>query len=164
MKKFCLLLVLFTFLTSVPSFGMKLIVNDDNNRRVPSRCSGPVEEYSADDNNQYEYNVNYNYQPVNNYNSAYWSDRYEFYYKPLLSRDMRTELVGTTWYYPKYVARYNPSTPATYSETTVVKKPDTVVKDQDQLNKRFIREAADYYTRDTLSENPEKLYPAGFDI
>ena len=154
MKKVCLTLALFIFITSVPSFAMKVILNDNNDRRVPSRCSGPVEEYSVE-----EYTDNtVKYQPMSDYNSNYVMDRYMTYYKPLLSQDMREELIGTTWYYPKYVSRYDAQKVYTQPASKTSKKV------QDKLSKRYLREAADYYTQDTLGSNPDKAYPAGFDM
>ena len=160
MKKFCLLFIIFSLISAIPAFAMKKILNDNNDRRVPSRCSGPVEEYTEEET--YVYNTNYQNNQMPPYNASYQMERYIHYYKPLLSQDMRTELIGTTWYYPKYVTRYTGnsvnSQPASYKTSTKTKKTPK------KLSKRYLREAADYYTQDTLSSNPDKAYPAGFEL
>ncbi len=159
MKKFCLLLLMFS-LISVPAFAMKKILNDNSDRRVPSRCSGPVEEYTEEETSVYDTNYQPNQMP--SYNSSYQMERYINYYKPLLSQDMRTELIGTTWYYPKYVTRYTNN--SINSQPATAKTSKKAKKAKKELSKRYLREAADYYTQDTLGPNPDKAYPAGFEI
>ena len=53
MKKLSLILLLFSFVAVLPASALKLIVNDKNNRIVPSRSSGHeafVQYYEVDDN------------------------------------------------------------------------------------------------------------------
>ena len=54
MKKLFIFFVLLSFFSVMPSFALKVIVNEGTDRTVPSRCSGPsnvIEEYTEEPNN-----------------------------------------------------------------------------------------------------------------
>lgn len=147
MKKLCLVLLLFSYISVMPSFAAKLIVNDTEDRRVPSRSSGPeafVQYYEVGDD--YVENV----QNGSNPSRGYQLERYKTQNLPLLKEDIRLELVGTTWEYPEEVQE------TTYTEVNT----QNTASDEYAYDRRFHREAADYYTMDTI-KNPNMLIPCG---
>lgn len=87
MKKLCLFLVCLTFISSMPSFAMKVIVNNENDRIVYSRSSG-----FDDDGNYGTFNINLNSYEKRR-NPA--QNNYEL---GLLGTEFRTELAGTKWH------------------------------------------------------------------
>ena len=146
MKKLCLILLLFSYISVIPAFAVKVIVNDTNDRRVPSRSSGPdafVQYYEVGD----DYVENSYSGP--NANRGYQLEKYKNVNLPLLKEDFRLELVGTTWHYP--------------DNTTTVQSTqlnNDEVFDTSTLNRSHHREAADYYTKDT-QKDPNLLIPCG---
>ena len=146
MKKLCLVLLLMSYISVIPAFAVKVIVNDTNDRRVPSRSSGPeafAQYYEVGD----DY-VDASYKGAK-HNRGYQLEKYKTQNLPLLKEDFRLELVGTTWEYPEEV-----------SQQEVVNQVDTNnVIDEYNLRTHH-REAADYYTKDTL-KNPNILVPCG---
>ena len=146
MKKLCLVLLLMSYISVVPAFAVKVIVNDTNDRRVPSRSSGPeafVQYYEVGDD-YVEYSNN-----GTKYNRGYQLEKYKTQNLPLLKEDFRLELVGTTWEYPEEV-----------SQQEIVNQVDANnVIDEYNLRTHH-REAADYYTKDTL-KSPNLLIPCG---
>ena len=133
-----------SYISVIPAFAAKVIVNDTNDRRVPSRSSGPeafVQYYEVgDDYVEYsDYGAKYN--------RGYQLERYKYENLPLLKEDFRLELIGTTWSYPK----------ESYQQETVVEVDQFV---EEYSNRAHHREAADYYTKDTL-KNPHALIPCG---
>ena len=85
--------------------------------------------------------------------NGYQAAIYERYYKPILSKNIRTELIGTTWYYPDYTV----TTPDKYTVQTTAKSFDA-----DLLSRRYMREAADYFIVDTVA-HPEKAVAAKYE-
>ena len=144
MKKLVLTVLLLSFISVVPSFGMKLITNTPMDRTVPSRCSGQGSEYTVESTY-----VQTPSQTTPGYSTGYrdgWGYQgvtYERYYKPLLGVGIRPELVGTTWNYPSYKEYPAQTTQA------VTKTYNNVFKNS--FDKRYIREAADYYVVDTIT-------------
>ena len=146
MKKLCLILLLFSYISVIPAFAAKVIVNDTNDRRVPSRSSGPdafVQYYEVGD----DYVESSYYGP--NASRGYQLEKYKNENLPLLKEDFRSELVGTTWHYPDSV-------------TTVqnVNSDGNEMIDAHTLNRSHHRDAADYYTKDTIKD-PNILIPCG---
>lgn len=144
MRKVCLILGLFAFLSaiSVPAYAIKMITNNELDRTVPSRCSGSDEEFIQDDYAQVQDN---NVVPVSNKVIRVQKENFERYYKPILGEDFRIELLGIKWNYPAYEEK---------PVQSIEKKQqfeDIIYESSDQ--KRYIREAADYYIIDTL-KNP----------
>ncbi|MCD7780438.1 MAG: hypothetical protein LUH05_07185 [Candidatus Gastranaerophilales bacterium] len=145
MKKTFLILAIFSFVSVMPSFALKLITNDNGDRTVPSRCSGyDGQEYI------YEQDYNSNSAVYKKYD-GYQGDKFEAVYKPILSQHIRRELVGTTWYYPVN----SPQQQSTDINSNITNQ------ESDKLSKSYIREAADYYYVDTI-ENPQKPIPVGY--
>ncbi len=144
MRKVCLILGLFAFLSaiSVPAYAIKMITNNELDRTVPSRCSGPGEEVIQDDYAQVQNN---NIVPVSNKVIRVQKENFERYYKPILGEDFRIELLGIRWNYPTYEEQ-----PVQNIENNQ-QVEDINYENNDQ--RRYIREAADYYIIDTL-KNP----------
>lgn len=146
MKKLCLVLLLMSYISVIPAFAVKVIVNDSNDRRVPSRSSGPeafVQYYEVGD----DY-VETSYKGAK-HNRGYQLEKYKTQNLPLLKEDFRLELAGTTWDYPEDVPQQEVVNSVDFSSVV------------DEYNLRMHhREAADYYTKDTL-KNPNVLIPCG---
>ncbi len=156
MKKIFSMLVLLLF-ASAPVYAMKIIVNSTSDRTVPSRSSG--KEY-------------YNYNDIN-YGDGYITtttrteiNRNRQFIQPnlddlkLLKSNIRGELIGTTWYYPNLEAAQTTTT-----NTTTINQPPTVITttvNNPPFSKIYTREAADYYTKDTIL-SPDKLIPVGYE-
>ena len=146
MKKLCLVLLLMSYISVIPAFAVKVIVNDSNDRRVPSRSSGPeafVQYYEVGD----DY-VETSYKGAK-HNRGYQLEKYKTQNLPLLKEDFRLELAGTTWDYPEDVPQ----------QEVVNSVDSSSVVDEYNLRMHH-REAADYYTKDTL-KNPNVLIPCG---
>ena len=147
MKNICLLLACLTFISVMPSYAVKLIVGEENDRVVYSRSSFPQDEITVSDEGV-KTTVKTSYYKSLNQNPEY----YEYQLK-LLGNDFRKELAGTKWYLE--------------SEEVVEPVSDEVVqyKSVHQLNierlKRSSREAADYYMVD-MAKDPENLLPSGY--
>ena len=157
MRNFFIFYVLFSFFTVIPSFALKIIVNEDTDRTVPSRCSGPsnvIEEYTEEQNNDSRESAQEELiEKSNDYNS----EKYELVYKPLLGADIRPELVGTTWGYPLNNFEQNVN-----SQEQLLENQAEENIPQEVTVKRFTREAADYYILDTINR-PNEIIPAGFE-
>ena len=135
-----------SYISVIPAFAVKVIVNDANDRRVPSRSSGPeafVQYYEVGD----DY-VETSYKGAK-HNRGYQLEKYKTYNLPLLKEDFRLELAGTTWDYSEDVPQ----------QEVVNKVNSSSVVDEYNLRMHH-REAADYYTKDTL-KNPNVLIPCG---
>lgn len=143
MRKVCLILGLFAFLSAmqIPAYAIKMITNNELDRTVPSRCSGPDEEFIQDDYAQVQNNI----VPVSNKVIRVQKENFERYYKPILGEDFRIELLGIRWNYPTYEEQ-----PVQNIENNQ-QVEDINYENNDQ--RRYIREAADYYIIDTL-KNP----------
>ena len=150
MKNICFVLAFLTVLTALPSYAVKIIVNNENDRIVYSRSS-----FAADDTN---YDVDEPEVTKKIVKTSYFkraglnpeADQHLLY---LLGKDFRTELAGTQWNYEDEQV------------VTEVQEIETVVKSeyQEQLErlKRGSREAADYYMID-MTKNPNNLVPSGY--
>ena len=131
----------------MPSYAVKLIVGEENDRVVYSRSSFPQDEITVSDEGV-KTTVKTSYYKSLNQNPEY----YEYQLK-LLGNDFRKELAGTKWYLE--------------SEEVVEPVSDEIVqyKSVHQLNierlKRSSREAADYYMVD-MAKDPENLLPSGY--
>ncbi len=147
MKNISLLLVCLTFISVMPSYAMKLIVNDENDRIVYSRSSFPHNEVTySDEDVTTKVKTSY-------YKSLKQTPEYYEYQLKLLGNDFRKELAGTKWYLA--------------NEDVVEAVEPTPVEQlsEYQLNlerlKRSSREAADYYMVDMMKD-PENLVPSGY--
>lgn len=150
MKNICFLLAFLTVFTAMPSYAVKIIVNNENDRIVYSRSS-----FAADDTN---YDIDEPEVTKKIVKTSYFkraglnpeADQHLLY---LLGKDFRTELAGTQWNYEDEQV------------VTEVQEVETVVKSeyQEQLErlKRGSREAADYYMID-MTKNPNNLVPSGY--
>ena len=131
----------------MPSYAVKLIVGEENDRVVYSRSSFPQDEITVSDEGV-KTTVKTSYYKSLNQNPEYYE-----YQLRLLGNDFRKELAGTKWYLE--------------SEEVVEPVSDEVVqyKSVHQLNierlKRSSREAADYYMVD-MAKDPENLLPSGY--
>lgn len=161
MKKFCILLILFSFISVMPSFALKVIVNESTDRKVPSRCSGPNETYVEDYDQQMSENTydEYSQQEYVEKNNVNNNEKYELVYKQLLGENIRSELAGTRWNYP--VNNYTPD--ENVEEQTTDKNINSNQEGQEVVVKRYLREAADYYFIDTIG-SPNDVIPAGFEV
>ncbi len=158
MKKFCLLMAAFTFLSVMPSFAIKIIVNNETDRTVPSRSSDRnVEEYIEQDNEVSSPSVNVNRRVVNSMADKQ-RERFNLVYKPILEQDFRRELIGTTWHYPDETQNYSQPEPIQEQVS------DEQFNDGgwQAYNKKYIREAADYYVVDTINR-PNEAVPVGYE-
>ena len=147
MKKLVLTVLLLSFAIA-PCFAMKVITNKELDRTVPSRTSGFG--YNSEVNNYQD--TTYRYLPGRDgyrYGWGYQGVTYEKYYKPIIGRDIRTELIGTNWNYPL----------ATNGQLERVSKNNSNLNNLG-LNKKYIREAADYFIVDTIN-HPQSAVPAG---
>ena len=153
MKKLCLVLLLLSYISVIPAFAAKIIVNDPDDRRVPSRSSGPeafVQYYEVGDD---YVETTYRGTNSNNKNPGYRLESYQNHNLPLLKQDFRTELIGTTWDYPDEVQQVE--------QVQDVANVGTKENHNEDETVRFHhREAADYYTKDTIKA-PDALFPCG---
>ncbi len=139
MKKLCLVLVFMLFIGNLPSFAMKIIVNNDNDRIVYSRSSAPSDEVYNDYNSRESGNVPVNYKKNNLTNEQL----------QYLTNEIRDELIGTYWNFNDNNAQnVNNSDNSTDFNSTA-------------YNKRGSREAADYYMVDSIKA-PDTPVPSGF--
>ena len=156
MKKFCLMLAVFTFVSVMPSFAVKMIVNNDTNRKVPSRSSVSNSEVYVEQGEDafspsFEQNRYYSNRAVNQQ-----LERFIVFYKPILGQDIRPELIGTTWHYPSEIQHYNQQQQQ-HEAVSEHFNGDSVF-----YNKHYIREAADYYVVDTINR-PGEVVPVGYE-
>lgn len=161
MKKVCLILVLFSFISVMPCFALKLIVNETTDRTVPSRCSGSINSYEEEPEIQQQSgNIQASSsQHIKDVIPGYQGAKYELVFKPRLGADIRPELVGTTWGYPDYknIIEQN-----IQERTTEDNKNLSNNHEQELITKRYLREAADYYVIDTINR-PNEIVPVGFE-
>ena len=150
MKKLCLVLLLMSYISVIPAFAVKVIVNDTNDRRVPSRSSGSeafIQYYEVGD----DY-VDTTYSGTKQKHGGYKLKSYQNHNLPLLKQDFRPELMGTTWDYPNDVQQEEVVTNVESSSTSFVEEYNA--------GRIHHREAADYYTKDTIKA-PNTLIPCG---
>ena len=150
MKKLCLVLLLMSYISVIPAFAVKVIVNDTNDRRVPSRSSGPdafVQYYEVGD----DY-VEDNYRGADYKRNNPKMKSFQNHNLPLLKQDFRVELMGTTWDYPDDVPQQEVVQNVETSSTSFVEEYNA--------GRIHHREAADYYTKDTIKA-PNTLIPCG---
>lgn len=161
MKKFCILFMLFSFISVMPCFALKIIVNENTDRTVPSRSSSPADSYEEDYSMEETGDMLYDQQqrPLITRQSEYNNQKYELVYKPLLGANIRPELVGTTWNYP-----VNNMPPKVDENMRPVNNDVNNANNQEPATivKRYLREAADYYVLDTIN-HPKDIIPAGFE-
>lgn len=152
----------------MPSYAMKVILNDNSDRRVPSRCSGSFDDYVVEEpvmDGSMQFNGPQNGPAFGQGGGRMGMFRYITQYKPLLSQDMRPELIGTTWYYPqRTIVVNNQGTNSSGQMKGQMKTSKQEQKKSKNMSKRYLREAADYYTQNTLGSEPNKAYPAGFKL
>ena len=175
MKNICLILVGLTFLSVLPSYATKIIVNDNKDRIVYSRSSRPPKEIITEQYVVNEYSEPQNTNPYteeekNSYIYTYSVRNVNYNLAILdLGNDIREELVGTKWYYPEYKVwpvrpeiidqqLQNPDKkPQNFNE-----KPQNIVETtyiEDERFKRTSREASDYYIVDIVNA-PNTLIPS----
>lgn len=116
MKNICLILVGLTFLSVLPSYATKIIVNNDKDRIVYSRSSRPPKEivtqpeYTQQEivqNTENDNNISADGNPKRSwiyYRSVTHPD-YNWSIETYFIKDMREELVGTNWNYPEHMFR-----------------------------------------------------------
>ncbi len=158
MKKFCLILAFLSFVSALPSYAMKIIVNDKNDRIVYSR-SNLFDNEIKDNQYSFEKYINKNnYASIEDYAAAkQYKSQKEYTSLKKLSNEIRTELIGTTWNYDE--TEYVENNTAEVDGETISQYDETGYS-MDYLL-RNSREAADYYTRD-LNHDPELLIPSGY--
>ena len=152
MKKLCLVLLLMSYISVIPAFAVKVIVNDSNDRRVPSRSSGAdafVQYYEVGDD---YVETTYRSSGATHKQGGYKLKSYQNHNLPLLKQDFREELIGTTWDYPEEVVQEEVVTNVESSSSSFVEEYTS--------GRTHHREAADYYTKDTLKA-PDTLIPCG---
>lgn len=163
MNKLLLTLILLTCIFTAPSYARKIIVNPDSDKIVHSRSS--IRNY--DDNlilDAIQQAATPNYIKNGDFViPGYKGELFESYYKPLLKRDFRRELAGTAWAYPDYLALKAEYRRNVYEANVNAAKEQRQNKSINKIIKKYIREAADYYYRDTLKD-PDKVFYAGYDI
>lgn len=132
MKRILFLISLFVFVSVMPVYALKTMYNNEDDRRVPSRSSlfsvNYKEDYSLESESTTKVNP-----------GRFWGDEYFRF----LSQNIRPELKGTVWYY--YSNEES-------SEQNVNRLKLSAVKNENYV-KRYIREAADYFVRDTRKED-----------
>ena len=159
MKKSFILMMLFSFISVMPCFALKIIVNESTDRTVPSRSSSPSELYEDYNEQEYTEEIEHNEEQQSNINQSVYNDeKYEQVYRPLLGANIRPELVGTTWGY----AVNNPQTNKEEHIQPANNVNNEINQGKEILVKRFLREAADYYVIDTINR-PDEAVPAGFE-
>ena len=187
MKNICLILVGLTFLSVLPSYATKIIVNNDKDRIVYSRSSRPPKEIVT----QPEYTqqeVVQNIESDNNISADGTPKRSWIYYNSIINpvynnsifpfvENIREELVGTKWNYPsnmiwpvqkEIVEQYESGQNVSFIRQGLPKgnqvaneKEDVkeVTYIEDERFKRTSREAADYYMVDMVKA-PNTLVPS----
>lgn len=188
MKNICLILVGLTFLSVLPSYATKIIVNNDKDRIVYSRSSRPPKEIVT----QPEYTQQKIVQNTENDNNILPDGnpkRSWIYYKSITSPDynysviefaqnMREELIGTKWNYPMDIVWPVPDELRQQYESgqnisfvrqglpkgnaiadNQEKETQEVTYIEDERFKRTSREAADYYVVDIVKA-PNTLVPS----
>ncbi len=141
MKKIFSLFILLLF-AALPVYAMKVIVNNNNDRKVPSRSS--VKDYGY-------YNGAYSNGYITR-NTAKLT-RKDLADLELLRHNIRGELIGTIWYYyPNLITTAQTEAP----------KSNISASFNNPYSKISTREAADYYELDTIS-SPDKLIPVGYE-
>ena len=133
MKNLFVLLCCFTLISALPTYATKVIINNNNDRIVYSRSSGPENKINEEENLSTE-TVYYG-----NKNSEQNETKLL-----LLGNDFRLELAGTKWNLNDNTQSVKYAPPSEY----------TVYKE-----KRDSREAADYYYVDE-TKNPNTLIPS----
>ena len=185
MKNICLILVGLTFLSVLPSYATKIIVNNDKDRIVYSRSSRPPKEIIT----QPEYTQNTVQTDKNDNNISadgnpkkswiyYNSVKDPVYNYSMFSfvENIREELVGTKWNYPpdmilpvqrEIVEQYESGQNVSFIRQGLPKGNQTIAEEnvkevtyiEDERFKRTSREAADYYMVDMVKA-PNTLVPS----
>ncbi len=143
MRKTWFIVLLIYLVSAIPSYAIKYTVNDEMDRTVPSRSTSPEERIQY-----WSYTTDYYYDQ--NPNEYYL--RHDYNKMMLLGENVRPELVGVVWYYPK--EKITPVNVNAKQEQTeqIIMEP-----------KRYSREAADYYSVDT-NVDPDMKVPSGYVI
>jgi|GEM_PF-4505054 len=176
MKKVLLTLIIFSCVCTAPGFAMKIIINKENDRIVPSRLmrdyDGSKAAKKLDDAAEVkEVPVNstivessiYTIPGFKGY-KGWRAEEFEKYYRGLLGKNIRKELAGRIWDYPEgedyTVIKTN------YTQQTDYKTEDAVYTKKIRpkrilgTEKKYDREAADYYYINTLKD-PNVIIPSG---
>ena len=185
MKNICLILVGLTFLSVLPSYATKIIVNNDKDRIVYSRSSRPPKEIITQP--EYTQNTVQNTENDNNISTDGNPKRSWIYYKSVTNPDynwsitnfvddIREELIGTRWNYPRNMVtpvseetidKYLSGETMTFIRQGLPKGNQTIAEEnvkevtyiEDERFKRTSREAADYYMVDMVKA-PNTLVPS----
>lgn len=167
MKNICFILVCLTFLSVLPSYATKVIVNDDQDRIVYSRSSRPPKEIITEQNIQNTEAVQDNDNVRGSWIRDYSVKNQEYNTSIIrLFIDLREELVGTSWGYPEYL-KY-PIPPELVNELKAQQdgRKDYVEENtvqttyvEDPRFNRTSREAADYYMVDKVKA-PNRYVPS----
>lgn len=159
MKKIFLVLILCSYISVLPCYAKKVIVNDQNNRIVYSRSNWDIGtavqdfDYSTDSTGEVQYSQE-QVEAARNFRPQY-IDEYKL---QELGRNIKLNLVGTTWTntdnvkYAHNVNNIDENVQTAYEDGTRA----------EDISKRSSREAADYFRRD-LSRDPDELIPSGYD-
>lgn len=162
MKKLCCLLVFLSMFSAMPSFAMKVIVNDQKDRVVYTRSNWNTDPY-GDMIKSYETTQNaVNYTEKEKAAAETYKPKYvDTADLKELSNNLKPEMIGIKWEYNydtndenqengdnEQISENNSS----YEELT-----------PEEIARRNSREAADYYTKDLNDENPDNLIPSGYD-
>lgn len=163
-KNICLVLIFFTFISVAPSFGKKIIVNDNSQRVVISRTSGHeyFEEYSEDaileQKKQFEEEQallkeeKALLEQKQKEENAYKPEEYDNSHRELLGKDMRLELAGTSWGYPVGEETAVEDVEEQLAEP-VQNEEENVAEAQNDDMLIIEREASDYFIKDTLDKS-----------
>ena len=168
MKKICFLFACLTFVSVLPSFAHKIIVNDNNDRIVYSRSSFAPDDTKYDIDEPEQVQEEQGMHEVSYVRKSDLNSDYDRYLLELLGADFRTELAGTRWYYPQETfeepvqEEVNEEVATEFVEGGEQENPATLSAYQAHLEsmKRDSREAADYYMVD-MEKDPDNLIPSG---
>lgn len=172
MKNICFILVCLTFLSVLPSYATKVIVNDDQDRIVYSRSSRPPKEIITEQNIQNEEGIQGDFNNVNGQVKNSWirnqSIRNKEYNESIipLFMEFRTELAGHHWGYPEY--KKFPISPEEINELKAQQNGTKNYVEENTVQTTYVedprfnrtsREAADYYMVDKVKA-PNRYVPS----
>ena len=181
MKNICFILICLTFLSVLPSYATKVIVNDDKDRIVYSRSSRPPKVLVNEQQTETKKNFDIlDENPYDGYQKNSWirtRSIYDSNYNDSifpLANDMREELIGIkwnngTWVYPlppdaieKFKSGEYMMSPTEEQQRNRIDENQNIVETtyiEDTRFNRTSREAADYYMVDMVKA-PNTLVPS----
>lgn len=159
MKKLFVIIILCSFISVLPCYAKKIIVNDQGNRIVYSRSNWDIGtdvqefDYSTDSTGEVQY-TDEQVEAARNFKPQYIED----YKLEDLGKNIKLELVGTTWVTHNDVKQLE-------NINNIDENVQTAYEEEgrpEDIARRNSREAADYYRVD-LDRNPDELIPSGYD-